>query len=144
MKYLKKYIDKTVNLIISNYFLQCLLVIFFIVCGYIFILLNSANHIFKNTCLFKNATGIPCPGCGMSRASVFLINGQFINAFKMNALIYIVTLIVLVIFGVLIVDIMSNKQNFRKITKFKFSFKYQIIIFIVIILNWINNIINNI
>jgi len=144
MKYLKKYIYRAVNLISSNYVLQSILIIFFIFCGYIFIFLNSEIHILKSTCLFKSATGIPCPGCGMSRASIFLMDGQYINAFRMNALIYIVSLIVVVILIILIVDLMFKKQNFKKIKKLKISFKYQIIIFFVIILNWINNIINNI
>jgi hypothetical protein len=38
-------------------------------------------------CLFKHFTGIPCPGCGMTRSVIFLSQFKFWEAFKMNPLI---------------------------------------------------------
>jgi hypothetical protein len=35
-------------------------------------------------CLFKNITGLPCPGCGMTRAFLFLGHGKIHEAVILN------------------------------------------------------------
>lgn len=44
-------------------------------------------------CFSKQLFGMDCPGCGLQRAIIFLINGEFVAAFKMYPAIY--TLILL-------------------------------------------------
>jgi len=36
-------------------------------------------------CPMKNALGIPCPGCGLTRATVSLLRGEFAAAFSLHA-----------------------------------------------------------
>lgn len=36
-------------------------------------------------CPFKSALGIPCPGCGLTRASIALLRGEFAAAFGAHA-----------------------------------------------------------
>ena len=36
-------------------------------------------------CPFKALFGIPCPGCGLTRATDFLLHGQISNAMQMHA-----------------------------------------------------------
>lgn len=38
------------------------------------------------TCLFRTAFGFPCPACGMSRALISLVSGNFAGYFRCNAL----------------------------------------------------------
>lgn len=36
-------------------------------------------------CPFRSALGIPCPGCGLTRASLALLGGDFATAFGLHA-----------------------------------------------------------
>nr|WP_273569087.1 DUF2752 domain-containing protein [Maribacter sp. Hal144] len=58
-------------------------------------------------CFTKSIFGFDCPGCGLQRSAAFLIQGEFVEAFKMYPAIYPIILL----FGVLA----ANKF---------FSFKY--------------------
>lgn len=40
-------------------------------------------------CLFKQVTGLDCPGCGMTRASLAFLNGDIYQSFRWNMLVYI-------------------------------------------------------
>lgn len=53
---------------------------------------SSANDAFVTlvgrelhwACSFKQAFGVPCPNCGMTRSVVFALHGQLGRAFEMN------------------------------------------------------------
>lgn len=59
-------------------------------------------------CISKQFLGIDCPGCGLQRAFIFILKGNFIEAFKMYPAIY-----TLLVFGFLIVYnfFFKNKVN---------------------------------
>lgn len=40
-------------------------------------------------CAFKMVTGLDCPGCGMTRATLAMIDGNLYQAFRWNMLIFI-------------------------------------------------------
>ncbi|NAS11350.1 DUF2752 domain-containing protein [Poritiphilus flavus] len=44
-------------------------------------------------CFSKQILGVDCPGCGMQRAVVFLMKGEFVEAFKMYPAIYPIVLL---------------------------------------------------
>lgn len=44
-------------------------------------------------CLTKKMFGIDCPGCGLQRAALFLLQGDFVAAFKMYPAIYPILLL---------------------------------------------------
>jgi hypothetical protein len=39
-----------------------------------------------DTCIFHNLTGLPCPGCGLSRSIVAAAHGEIINSFSHHRL----------------------------------------------------------
>ncbi|WP_339628911.1 DUF2752 domain-containing protein [uncultured Maribacter sp.] len=43
---------------------------------------------FMLPCLTKQIIGIDCPGCGLQRSALFLLKGEFWNAFHMYPAIY--------------------------------------------------------
>ncbi len=62
-------------------------------------------------CLNKKLFGLECLGCGMQRSIIHLVNGEFIDAFKMYPAIY--TLILFALFAVL--NLKLKFKNSRKI-----------------------------
>ncbi|MBN2851502.1 MAG: DUF2752 domain-containing protein [Clostridia bacterium] len=44
----------------------------------------------QSICVFKKVTGIPCPSCGMTRAFLFLLQGDIENAFILHPLFLLV------------------------------------------------------
>jgi hypothetical protein len=53
-----------------------------------------------NTCIFKNITGLPCPGCGLSRSGLALLSGDIkASLYYHSLLVPIVIFILLAIFG---------------------------------------------
>ena len=65
--------------------------------GYDAALLAEQNMI---PCLSKSMLGIDCPGCGLQRSIVFLLRGEFWEAFLMYPAIYAL----IALFGFLIFD----------------------------------------
>ncbi|NMA91192.1 MAG: DUF2752 domain-containing protein [Amphibacillus sp.] len=58
-------------------------------------------------CIFRKITGFYCPGCGMTRASLALLDGDIYQSFRYNMLIYIL-IPLLVLFYIL--DKKGNKK----------------------------------
>ena len=64
---------------------------FIISAAYLIIILLFYH--FKVGCIFQTFLGIPCPGCGMTRAFFSLIRFNFIDAFKFHPMIYAMPLL---------------------------------------------------
>lgn len=47
-----------------------------------------AWNFFYSSCPFVMVTGLPCPGCGLSRAGFCLLQGEFADAWYLNPFIY--------------------------------------------------------
>ncbi|MDD4576477.1 MAG: DUF2752 domain-containing protein [Bacteroidales bacterium] len=67
----------------------------------------------KTFCVYKNLTGYPCPGCGMTRSTISLFKGNIIDSFFYNPLAIVVNIMVLVAFVWMIVDLAQNKVRFE-------------------------------
>ena len=62
------------------------------------------------TCLWKNIFGIPCPGCGMTRAFLFLGHGRLYEGFRMNPGSFLAFSIIIALFVNKISQIMFGKE----------------------------------
>ncbi|WP_425447570.1 DUF2752 domain-containing protein [Dethiothermospora halolimnae] len=87
----------------------------------VFILGNNTR------CYFRNVFGIPCPGCGLSRAFTSFFNGDFIGAIHYHPL-FIIPIIVF------IVVIFKNNKYINQLYK---SNKFWNIVCIILIGTWI-------
>lgn len=96
-------------------------------------------NFFPVNCVFKQFTGIYCPGCGLTRAFKSLTSFNFIEAVTFNIL--SIPLFVFIVFFVvnLLIDIIKNRFVFiPKLFNF-FSKYYFIIIFLILISFLYNN-----
>lgn len=54
-----------------------------LVCGIYYAVMRVCFHAF---CPLVIVTGLPCPGCGLSRACLLLLGGEFFRSFRMHPL----------------------------------------------------------
>ena len=129
--------------LLQNYYAKYLLTIFSIVGGYLALVFldNFSNHSEHTLCLFKLATTIPCPGCGMGRATLALLNGDIPLSFSYNILCIPFTIAIIISLTWLTVDIIRQQTTFFKFVKQDISNKYKILLFSLLIIDWTINII---
>lgn len=124
--------------------------ILFIAClaGYIWLYVNRATHPAETTsvevCLIKHATNISCPSCGSTRSVVSLTKGNFVEAFKLNPMGYLIAMILLIAPVWIITDlILGSSSLFNRYQKMENSLKnpkYAIPLVLLVLINWIWNI----
>ena len=94
-------------------------------------------------CPFKIITGIPCPGCGGIRATQCLLNGDFANALYTNPLSCLFCLFCAILPLWSFYDCYKNKQTLKNFLTTTWSNKTIIIVGVILLANWIWNIIKN-
>ena len=94
------------------------LILGFALAGYSWVILNhyllKTNKPTLNVCLFRQATGIPCPSCGTTLAVLSITKGDFRQALDENILGFPAALM-LVIFPVwILIDLIRKKESFYR------------------------------
>jgi len=80
-----------------------------------------ATYIFSPTlCIFNNFTGLPCPGCGLTRAYLSFLRGDILKAFAYHPLFPLPAIVVLILI-----------YNKIKVNKYVIS-KNLVVIFIIV------------
>jgi hypothetical protein len=64
-------------------------------------------------CAWKSATGIPCAGCGGTRAGILLLNGDIIGAFAINPLATMFAMISVAVSAYSVLVIIGVKKPLR-------------------------------
>jgi hypothetical protein len=84
-------------------------------------------------CIFRQLTGLQCPGCGSTRALHQLLHGHFVAAFTLNPLFVIATPLLLYVL------LKYTTLSFRGITPKPNALpaRYIYLIFVVIVSFWI-------
>ena len=75
-------------------------------------------------CFYKSVFGVECPGCGMQRAIIALLRGEFVESFKLYPA--LIPTIVMLIF--LVAHLYHHLKNGAKILMSLFIFNVVIII----------------
>ena len=76
--------------------------------GY-FAIAYTAMHYLDITCVFLKIFGIPCPGCGMTRAFLSLLKPDFYSAAKYNILIYFMPYVFMYMFFLVGDNLVSSR-----------------------------------
>lgn len=99
------------------------------------------NHEHNSTiCIFKNLTNIPCPGCGLGRATLALFNGNFIQSFHYHILGIPLTIFVIISFFLLLFDAIRGKDRFVSKINQLITWKVYILFLFLTLLSWYINI----
>lgn len=88
----------------------------------------------KPDCVIKDVFGIPCPGCGMSRAFECIFSFNVIGSFSYNILAFPLFLFSVFFVFILIYDCIMNKDLFFK-WLFGFLDKYYLVFIILLIVS---------
>lgn len=110
------------------------------VIGILLILVSNAEgffHWLKHhliTCPFKSLTGIDCPGCGIQRSILALVQGDFLQSLKL----YPATIPIIALFGFTIIHLKFEVKNGAFFIKMLY-----IAITLIIVTNYIYKILTN-
>lgn len=95
-------------------------------------------------CIFKRATGYPCPSCGTTRAVSYLFNGEIAKSFFLNPFGILVAGIMVVSPVWIFWDCIAKKQSFynfyNKAEKLIKKKQIAVALIALVISNWIWNI----
>lgn len=125
--------------------------IIFVAClaGYIWLYLNISKQFTASNsvevCLIKYITNIPCPSCGSTRSIILLTKGNIYEALMINPIGFVVAIIMLLAPLWIMKDIASRSSTlfdfYHKIESFLKRPKYAIPLILLVVINWIWNII---
>ena len=121
-----------IGFIMSNR-LKNILIISILILFLLFILIVQV------ACIFKTATGISCPSCGMTRAFYSIFKFNFIDAFYLNILSIPLFIFIVLSLVIMIIEIFQNKFEYiPKLLNFFKKYWYIIIILLIISFIWNN------
>ncbi len=93
----------------------------------------------KGFCIFHALTGIPCPGCGMGKASVLFLRGSLYESLIEHPLAIPFTVATLAALFWLSSDLFRNKETLLHLLKQRLKWPYSLLLFVVVMAAWIYN-----
>jgi hypothetical protein len=70
---------------------------------------------YKIPCLFNYVTGLQCPGCGLTRASMAILRGDFQAAYNFNQLVFFAPLFLAALY-------LANRSKHAKALRISIAF----------------------
>lgn len=110
-----------------------------LVFGTLFVYLAITN-IFSFKCIFKDLFGIRCPGCGLTRSFISILNFDFISAIKYNFLGIPIFISFMLISFFMIIDIFKNSDKTLKFINKILQTRYIELLVLIVVVMLINNI----
>ena len=86
--------------------------------GIVWIVLNKCLNLSITLCPTKILWGIPCPGCGMTRAVKLCFEGDLLAAVRMNPNIILVWIVLPIAPLILITQLKTRKDYIARINAF--------------------------
>ena len=76
--------------ILKRIHIKIYIALFLVASGILYLKVLSPALGISIPCIFRKITGFYCPGCGMTRASLALLDGDIYQSFRYNMLIFII------------------------------------------------------
>ena len=95
-------------------------------------------------CPFKFVTGLPCPGCGGTRAVMALLHGQILEAIYLNPLSVLLVVLAIIAPLWLFIDCYRGTNSLSRVMHSPWPTPVAIIIALIILANWIWNIVKGV
>ncbi len=73
---------------------------------------SASSHNMVSVCLFKAATGLPCPSCGSTKSVVDITRMHFADALYANPIGFIVAILLVILPFWIVADLATHKQSF--------------------------------
>lgn len=127
--------------LMKKYFPLVCTVLIYVLGGCYLLFYNSLS--FHIPCLFRLITGIPCPGCGMTRAFRYIIDGKLLMAINTNFFAIPLFAFLAIVPIWIAFDILNNRQTFESAMRHTWTREHTIIALLIIAIGWIYNIIAN-
>jgi hypothetical protein len=129
-----------------------LFILFACAAGYIWVYINTLHSFIDEkateVCLIKKVSNIPCPSCGSTRSLISLLNGNFSQAVYFNPFGYFFAVGMFILPIWIIFDLVTFKSSFfiiyNKAIVFLRKPIYAIPLSLIIIFNWIWNILKGV
>lgn len=112
--------------------------------GIVWIVLNKCLNLSITLCPTKILWGIPCPGCGITRAVKLCFEGDLLAAVLMNPNIILVWIVLPIAPFILVTQLATKKDYIARINAFLDKKVYLVIILIAEGSIWIYNIVRHI
>ena len=120
--------------------LKYLGIILMLISGYFFLYNFSGSLEGHTICIFKNITGVPCPACGSTRATLQLFHGELWGSILINPLGVLTNLFILISIFWMLFDIARSKETFFPFLIKDWNNKIKIFIVLIVLVNWMWNI----
>lgn len=69
----------------------------------------------QSLCVFKMLTGLPCPGCGITKSLIFLYQGDLAKSLSFHVFGLPLVLSCILLIGLLSVELITKKAYFRSL-----------------------------
>jgi len=112
------------------------LILSWICFGALVVVISSQKFGIPLVCPFKKITGIPCPGCGGTRSTLMLLNGDVKGALLTNPISVVFIMSIFLSLVWLFVDGVKGTNSYEKHILRKWNTKVVILVIAVIIANW--------
>ena len=97
---------------LKNYRVRYVILLTLGAVGYlIFYFLPAESSIFLH-CPVKFVYGIPCPACGLTRASALILEGRIVEAILLNPLVVVTHLLLFISACWMVKDLLTGKETF--------------------------------
>jgi hypothetical protein len=93
-------------------------------------------------CIFKNLTGLPCPGCGLTRSMTAAVRGNLSQSWMFHRLGFVTTFYILIQFllNLMILTVSPWRERLQKIGRYLNN--GLVFLGILFVLNWVVNLVS--